>query len=68
MALIRLLVILTMIAIVASLANALFHLAKGDSSAKMGRALTVRITLSLVLFLLLIAAWWAGLISPNQPR
>ncbi len=63
---IHLLVVVVMIAIVASLGNALFHLAKGDSSAKMGRALTVRITLSLVLFLLLMAAKWAGLIHPNQ--
>ena len=63
---IHLLIIVVMIAIVASLGTALFHLAKGDSSEKMGRALTVRITLSLVLFLLLIVAWWAGMISPNQ--
>ncbi|HTT04525.1 MAG TPA: twin transmembrane helix small protein [Steroidobacteraceae bacterium] len=66
MELIHLLVIIVMICIVASLGTALFHLAKGDSSAKMGRALTIRITLSLVLFLLLIVAWWAGLITPNQ--
>jgi hypothetical protein len=63
---IRLLVIVVLIAILASLATALFHLAKGDSSAKLGRALTIRIVLSLVLFLLLIVAWWAGLITPNQ--
>lgn len=63
---IHLLVIVVMLGIVASLGAALFHLAKGDSSAKMGRALTIRITLSLVLFLLLIVAWWAGLITPNQ--
>ncbi|HEX4051211.1 MAG TPA: twin transmembrane helix small protein [Steroidobacteraceae bacterium] len=66
MDLIHLLVIVVMVGIVASLGNALFHLAKGDSSEKMGRALTIRITLSLVLFLLLILAWWTGLITPNQ--
>ncbi len=66
MDLIRLLVVVVMIGILASLGNALFHLAKGDSSEKMGRALTIRIALSLALFLLLIVAWWAGLITPNQ--
>ncbi|HTW75498.1 MAG TPA: twin transmembrane helix small protein [Steroidobacteraceae bacterium] len=65
MQIIRILVIAVMAAIVVSLGTALFHLTKGDSSAKLGRALTVRIVLSLVLFLLLMAAWWAGLIKPN---
>jgi len=63
---IHLLVIVVMLGILASLGTALFHLAKGDSSEKMGRALTIRIALSLALFLLLIVAWWAGLITPNQ--
>ena len=54
------------IAIVWSLGTALYHMAadKGDSS-KMVRALAVRVGLSLALFLLLMAAWWAGLISPT---
>jgi Protein of unknown function (DUF2909) len=66
MDIIRILVVIVMIAIVASLGNALFHLSKGDSSAKLGRALTVRIVLSLALFLLLMVAYWAGLITPNE--
>jgi hypothetical protein len=66
MGVIYLLVILMMLGILISLGTALFHLAKGDSSAGMGRALTIRIALSLVLFLLLIVGWWTGLIAPNQ--
>jgi hypothetical protein len=66
MGVIRLLVIVMMLGILISLGTALFHLAKGDSDAKMGRALTIRIALSLVLFLLLIVGWWTGAITPNQ--
>jgi Protein of unknown function (DUF2909) len=71
--LLRLVVILTFIAIIASLGTALYHLARGsgkDDSQKLVRSLTVRIVLSLLLFLLIMAAWWAGLIAPHglQPR
>jgi cytochrome bd-type quinol oxidase subunit 2 len=68
--LVRLLVVVALVAIVASLGSALFHLSRGDTSGKMVRALTVRIGLSVVLFLLLIGAWYAGFISPHdiQPR
>jgi succinate dehydrogenase/fumarate reductase cytochrome b subunit len=53
-------------AIVWSLGTALYHMAsdKGDST-KMVKALAVRVGLSLTLFLLLMAAWWAGMISPT---
>jgi H+/Cl- antiporter ClcA len=65
--LIRLLVIAGLLAIIASLGSALFHLSRGGAhdSKKMARALTVRITLSLVLFALLMLAWYAGLIAPH---
>ncbi|HLK70894.1 MAG TPA: twin transmembrane helix small protein [Steroidobacteraceae bacterium] len=66
MGVIYLLVVVVMLGILVSLGTALFHLARGDSSAKMGRALTIRIALSLALFLLLIVAWWTGLITPNH--
>ncbi|HWG76804.1 MAG TPA: twin transmembrane helix small protein [Steroidobacteraceae bacterium] len=66
MELIRLLVIAMMLGILISLGTALFHLTKGDSDGKMGRALTIRIALSLLLFLLLMVGWWTGLIVPNQ--
>jgi spore maturation protein SpmB len=72
-ALVRLFIVVVLFAIVVSLGSALFHLARGQGSVdsqKMVRALTVRITLSLILFLLLMAAWWVGLISPHgvQPQ
>jgi hypothetical protein len=55
-------------AIVASLGTALYHLSsgKGDSE-KMVRALTVRISLSIALFLLLMLAWRLGWITPRVP-
>ena len=64
---IRLLVILGLGAIIASLGSALFHLSRGTSedSGKMARALTIRIALSLGLFALLMVAWYAGLIQPH---
>jgi cytochrome bd-type quinol oxidase subunit 2 len=66
MDLIKILVIIVLVAIVISLGSALFHLSsgKGDSK-KMARALTVRVGLSLVLFILLMAAWAFGLIEPH---
>ncbi len=65
----RLLIVVALGAIIASLGSALFHMARGTSedSAKMVRALTIRIALSLALFALLIVAWYAGLISPHAP-
>jgi hypothetical protein len=62
----KLMVILVLVAIVASLGAGLFYLARDrDGSPRVLRALTVRISLSVVLFLLLMAAWFAGLIQPN---
>jgi hypothetical protein len=64
----RLLILGVLIAIVASLGSALRHLSRGTSeedSRKMARALTIRISLSLALFALLIIAWYMGLISPH---
>lgn len=67
MELTRIVVIGLLIAIVGSLANALFHLAtgKGDSR-KMLRALTIRVGLSVALFALLMLAWRLGLIAPHS--
>jgi len=64
--LLRLVVIVVLIAIVASLGTALFHLSSGrGDSRKLLRALTIRIGLSVALFLLVMLAWWAGLIAPH---
>ena len=65
---IKILVIVVLFAIVGSLGSALFHLSRGkgeEDSRKMARALTVRIGLSLALFILLMLAWYAGLIKPT---
>ncbi|HVW69272.1 MAG TPA: DUF2909 domain-containing protein [Steroidobacteraceae bacterium] len=64
----RLLILGVLIAIVVSLGAALRHLSHGASeedSRKMARALTIRISLSLLLFALLFIAWYMGLISPH---
>ena len=69
-ALVRLLILASLAGIVASLGFGLFHLSRGgaDDSRKMARALTIRITVSLVLFALLMLAWYLGLISPHTLR
>ena len=63
---IKLLVVLVLAAIVASLGVALYHLAtdRGESK-KLVRSLTVRVALSVALFLLLMLAWRLGLIRPH---
>lgn len=62
-----LLVLLCLAGIVASLGTGLFHLSRGgaDDSRRLARALTVRIALSLCLFVLLILAWHLGYIAPH---
>lgn len=63
---IKLLVILVLAAIVLSLGVALYHLATGrGDSGNLLRSLTVRVVLSVALFILLMVAWRMGLISPH---
>jgi hypothetical protein len=66
MPLIKILIVACLIAIVLSLGSALFYLMsdKGGSK-KMARALTIRVGLSVLLFVLLLIAWWQGLIQPH---
>jgi len=62
----KFIVILLLLGIVASLGSGLFFLVKDDGDNKrMVKALTVRITLSVALFVFLIAAWAMGLIQPR---
>ena len=63
---IKILIVACLIGIVVSLGSGLFHLVndKGESK-KMVRALTVRIALSVALFILLFIAWSQGLIEPH---
>jgi hypothetical protein len=63
---IKILIVACLIGIVVSLGSGLFHLVndKGESK-KMVRALTIRIALSVALFILLFIAWSQGLIQPH---
>jgi cytochrome bd-type quinol oxidase subunit 2 len=62
----RFLILACLLAIVLSLGSALLHLVrdKGESQ-KMARALTIRVGLSVLLFVLLMVAWWLGWIQPH---
>jgi cytochrome bd-type quinol oxidase subunit 2 len=63
----KVLVAVALVAIVASLGKALFHMSSSpEQSEQTVRALTVRISLSIALFLLLLGAWHFGLISPHD--
>lgn len=63
---IRVLILVLLGAIIFSLGNGLYHLGSGRGDpGKLLRALTIRITLSVILFVLLMAAWYGGLISPR---
>jgi hypothetical protein len=65
--LIKVLIVACLIGIIASLGSGLFHLVndKGQSP-KMAKALTVRVALSVALFVLLFIAWSQGLIRPHE--
>jgi Protein of unknown function (DUF2909) len=63
---IRLLILGVLVAIVASLGSALYHLSrKSGDSRKVVRDLSIRVGLSVALFVLLMIAWRLGLISPH---
>lgn len=63
----RILVILLLLVIVGSLFSGLFFLYRDKSGgARVVRALTVRIGLSLFLFLLLMAGFYFGIIPANK--
>jgi succinate dehydrogenase/fumarate reductase cytochrome b subunit len=64
--LVKAIIIICLVGIVASLSTGLFHLVSDKGKSKqMVRALTVRVVLSVVLFLFLLLAWWQGWISPQ---
>lgn len=65
----KILIAIALIAVVASLGQALFAMASGpQNSGRVLRALTVRISVSVVLFLGLLVAWHFGLIEPHGYR
>jgi cytochrome bd-type quinol oxidase subunit 2 len=62
----KVLIILMLVAIVASLGSALWHLSRGGGdSRRMFRSLALRVGLSVALFILLMGAWLLGLIKPH---
>ncbi|MGI9247248.1 MAG: twin transmembrane helix small protein [Steroidobacteraceae bacterium] len=67
--LIKVLIVAVLFAILLSLGSGLFHLVKDErQSRKTVNALTVRIALSVALFILLFIAWQQGLIEPHHVR
>lgn len=63
---IKFLIVMTLAAIIASLGTGLFHLVKDEGQSKrMVNALTLRIALSVLLFVLLFVAWKGGMIQPH---
>jgi hypothetical protein len=65
--LVWILVLAGLVTVLWSLGAGLYHLSRGtpEDSDKLLRALTVRITVSLLLFALLMLAWYFGLIAPH---
>ncbi len=63
---IKILIVACLLAIIASLGVGMFHLVKDKGNSKrMANALTIRIALSVALFVLLFIAWQQGLIQPH---
>jgi Protein of unknown function (DUF2909) len=66
--LIWVLIALCLAGILVSLGSGLFHLTRNrgeEDSRRLARALTVRISLSVALFVLLFVAWRAGFLTPH---
>lgn len=63
---IKTLIIATLIGIIISLGHALFSMTSGPTDNKrMVQALTWRIALSVGLFILLLAGWYVGALTPH---
>ncbi len=64
----KLIIIGLLLAILASLASGLFFLTKEkDDPTKLLRSLQIRIALSIALVVVLVVAWFSGLITPPPP-
>lgn len=60
------LIVATLLGIVGSLGHALFTMTSGPTDSKaMVKALTVRVSLSVALFVFLLISWRLGLIAPH---
>lgn len=65
----KMLIVVLLLAIVASLGHALVSMSLGRKDSKaMVRALTVRITLSIALFAILMIGWYTGHLQPHGVR
>lgn len=63
----RIVIVLALLAIVASLGSALFFMMRdGGRGQRTVRALTLRVGLSVVLFLFMLLAVWMGWINPRS--
>lgn len=66
MSVIKILIVVVLLAIVASLGSGLFFMLNDKGKSKrMVNSLTVRITLSVALFVLLFVGWYFGLLQPH---
>ncbi len=64
----KIIIIGLLLAILASLASGLFFLTKkNDDPTKLLRSLQIRIALSITLVVVLVVAWFSGLITPPPP-
>ncbi|MEL6948894.1 MAG: twin transmembrane helix small protein [Pseudomonadota bacterium] len=61
----RIIIILLLVAIIVSLASGFRHLARGDDSGKLARALTWRVGLSVALLGALVLAAMMGWVEPG---
>lgn len=66
----KIVILLLLGAVIVSLGKAMFHMTSGptrgaDQGARMARALTVRVVLSLLLFASLFVGWYFGLVTPH---
>jgi hypothetical protein len=63
------LMVIALLAVVVSLGQALFAMASGpQNSGRVLKALTVRISISVALFIMLMVGWKLGWIEPNSFR
>jgi len=63
---VKVLIAVGLLIIVASLGQALYAMSSGpQNSARVVKALTVRISVSVALFIALMVAWYFGLIEPH---
>ncbi len=63
------LMVIALLAVVVSLGQALFAMASGpQKSGRVLKALTVRISISVALFIMLMVGWKLGWIEPNSFR